>query len=257
MPRRNLKQATQDRAGKKTRLRKASTPAKKAAKSVAKKAPNVPKALKNSTAAKSGSSSSFGLSSNALSRANGTRRGAITEAKIPGLPVLVPEQISAQLPTFNPESYRITDPLKPNPSIPQVSQVDYDSGEAICQGGIRAAKLTGLAFDLGKEVFTTVGKQAKAFGAGIKAATAIKAVEGDYYDYLSQVETTDQKSISLSTNIHRTDIERDVSIHTQSELDEKLSQAEIAADLARAKTQEKQSSLNQFKSQLGSLVAAK
>jgi len=246
MPR-NLKQATQARAGKKAASRVAKAP----------KAPKAPKPSKSSTPAKSGSSSSAGLISNALSRANGTRRSAITEAKIPGLPVLVPEQISAQLPTFNPESYRITDPLKPNPSIPQVSQVDYDAGEAIYQGGIRAVKLNGLAFDLGKEVFTTIGKQAKAFGAGIKASTAIKALEGDYYDYLSQAETTDQKSISLSTNIHRTDIERDVSVHTQGELDEKLSQAEIAADLARAKTQEKQSSLNQFKSQLGALTPAK
>jgi len=239
----NLRDATRARAG------------KKAVNRVAK--PKSSKPTKTSTPAKSSSSSSPALISNPLTRANGTRRGAITEAKIPGLPIFTPESISAQLPTFNPESYKIADPLKPNPSIPQVSQVDFDSGEAIYQGGIRAAKLTGLAFDLGKEVFTTVGKQAKAFGAGIKAATAIKAVEGDYYDYLSQVETTDQKSISLSTNIHRTDVERDVSVHTQGELDEKLNQAEIAADLARAKTQEKQSSLNQFKSQLGALTPAK
>jgi hypothetical protein len=237
----NLRDATRARAG------------RKAASRVAKPA-KTPKQPKTSTPAKSASTPSTAIAS---ARVNGTRRGAITEAKIPGLPVLTPELISAQLPTFNPESYRITDPLKPNPSIPQISQVDFDSGEAIYQGGIRAVKLNGLAFDLGKEVFTTIGKQAKAFGAGIKAATAIKAVEGDYYDYLSQVETTDQKSISLSTNIHRTDIERDVSVHTQGELDEKLSQAEIAADLARAKTQEKQSSLNQFKSQLGALTPAK
>lgn len=250
----NLRDATKARAGKKAANRVAGKKTPIAPKAPREKAPKPPK---NSTPAKSGSSSSPGLSSNALSRANGTRRGGITEAKIPGLPVLVPEQISAQLPTFNPESYKITDPLKPNPSIPQVSQVDFDSGEAIYQGGIRAAKLTGLAFDLGKEVFTTVRKQAGAFGAGIKAATAIKAVEGDYYDYLSQVETTDQKSIALSTNIHRTDVERDVSVHTQGELDEKLNQAEIAADAARAKTQEKQSSLNQFKSQLGALTPAK
>ncbi len=253
----NLRDATKARAGKKAANRVAGKKSPIAPKAPRETAPKAPRQSKSSTPAKSSSSSSAGLSSNALSRANGTRRSAITEAKIPGLPVLVPEQISAQLPTWNSESYRITDPLKPNPSIPQASQVEFDSGEAIYQGGIRAAKLTGLAFDLGKEVFTTVGKQAKAFGAGIKAATAIKAVEGDYYDYLSQVETTDQKSISLSTNIHRTDIERDVSVHTQGELDEKLSQAEIAADLARAKTQEKQSSLNQFKSQLGALTPAK
>jgi len=249
MPQRNLKQATQDRAGKKTGLRKSSTPAKKAAKSVAKKAPKEPNKQKIPLIALG--------NNNVISRGNGTRRGAVTEAKIPGLPVLVPDQISAQLPTWNPEAYKIADPLNPNPSIPQVSQVDYDAGEAIYQGGIRAVKLTGLSFDLGKEVFTTIGKQAKAFGAGIKAATAVEAVRGDYYDYLSQVESSDQKSIALSNNTYKTDTDRDIAVHTQSELDEKLNQAEIAADMARAKTEEKQSSLNQFRSQLGTLTAAK
>jgi hypothetical protein len=239
----NLRQATRARAG------------KKAANRVAK--PKSSKSAKSSTPAKSSSSSSPALISNPLTRANGTRRSAITEAKIPGLPLLTPESISAQLPTFNSENHKISDPLNPPSSLEQVSQVDFDSREAIYQGGIRALKLRGYGFDYGKEVFTVIGKQAKAFGAGIQAATEIKKVEGNYYDYLSQAETTDQKSIFLSTNIHRTDIERDVAVHTEDELDEKLSQAEIAADLARAKTQEKQSSLDQFKSQLGALASGK
>lgn len=239
----SLKQATQARASKKAASRVA-------------KSPKTAKQPKNSTPAKSDSSSILRFGSGVLS-ATGTRRGGVTEAKIPGLPALTPDSISAQLPSFNPENYKISDPLNPPSSLEQVSQVAYDSGEAIYQGVIRALKLRGLAFDVGRETFTVVGKQAKAFGAGIKAATAIKAVEGDYYDYLSQAETTDQKSITLSTNIHRTDVERDIAVHTQSELDEKLNQSEIAAELARAKTQEKQSSLNQFKSQLGTLLPAK
>ncbi len=245
---RSLKQATQARAGKKAANRVAKAPKQP-------KTPKQPKAPKQSKGGNSNSSPV--LFSNPLSRANGTRRGAITEAKIPGLPLLTPESISAQLPSFNPESYRIADPLNPSPSLEQVSQVAYDSGESIYQGVIRGLKLRGLAFDVGRETFTVVGKQAKAFGAGIQAAKEIKKVEGDYYDYLSQAETTDQKSISLSTNIHRTDVDRDVSGHTQDELDEKLNQAEIAAELARNKTQEKLSSLNQFKSQLGAIASGK
>ncbi len=239
----NLRDATRARAG------------KKAAKRVTK--PKTSKPAKNSTPAKSNSSSTPISISNPLVRANGTRRGAVTEAKIPGLPLLTPESISAQLPIFNSESYKISDPLNPPSSLEQVSQVDFDSREAIYQGGIRALKLRGYGFDHGKEVFTVIGKQAKAFGAGIQAAKEIKKVEGDYYDYLSQAETTDQKSISLSSNIHRTDIERDVAVHTESELDEKLEQARIAGELASAKTQEKKSSLDQFKSQLGALASGK
>jgi hypothetical protein len=238
MPR-NLRQATQARAG------------KKAASRVTKpKAPKAPKAPKNSTPAKSGSSSS----AIAPSRGNAI---ASTSVSVPGLPTLIPDQIAAQMPQFSPESYQITDPLNPPASIPQVSQTDYDEREAIYQGGIRALKLTGLGFDLTREKFTVIGKQAKAFGAGIKAATALEAVKGDYLDYQSQVETTSQKSITLGTNQHRTTTEQTKAGYSQQEMDEKLEQARIAADLASEQTREKQSSLDQFRKQLTGLVAAK
>jgi hypothetical protein len=142
------------------------------------------------------------------------------------------------MPQFSPESYQVSDPLNPPTSIPQVSQTDYDEREAIYQGGIRALKLTGLGFDLTREKFTVIGKQAKAFGTGIKTATALEAVKGDYLDYQSQVETTSQKSITLG-------------------MDEKLEQARIAADLAAQQTKEKQSGLDQFRKQLTGLVAGK
>jgi hypothetical protein len=161
------------------------------------------------------------------------------------------------MPQFSPESYQITDPLNPPSSIPQVSQTDYDEREAIYEGGIRALKLTGLGFDLTREKFTVIGKQAKAFGAGIKAATALEAVKGDYLDYQSQVETTSQKSIALGTNQHKTTTEQTKAGYSQQEMDEKLEQARIAADLAAEQTKEKQSGLDQFRKQLTGLATAK
>jgi hypothetical protein len=102
-----------------------------------------------------------------------------------------------------------------------------------------------------------VGKQAKAFGAGIKAATAIEAVKGDYLDYQSQVETTSQKSIALGTSQHKTVTDQTTSTYSQQEMDEKLEQARIAAELAAEQTKEKQSKLDQFRKQLTGLISSK
>jgi hypothetical protein len=161
------------------------------------------------------------------------------------------------MPQFSPEKYQVTDPHNPPTSIPQVSQTDFDQREAIYEGGIRALKLDGLAFDMTREKFTVIGKQAKAFGAGIKAATALEAVKGDYLDYQSQVETTSQKSIALGTNQHKTTTDQTKSTYSQQEMDEKLEQARIAADLAAEQTKEKQSGLDQFRKQLTGLATAK
>ncbi len=248
MPRRNLKQATQARAGKKAASRVAGKKSPIAPKAPREKAPKAPKAPKNSAPAKSGSSSGTIAP---------TKGGSIASVTVPGLPSLIPNDIAAQMPSFEPKNYAISDPLKPPTNLPQVSQTEYDQGDAIYQGAIRALKLTGSAFDVTREKFTVIGKQAKAFGAGIKAATALEAVKGDYLDYQSQVETTSQKSIALGTNQHRTTTEQTKAGYSQQEMDEKLEQARIAADLAAEQTKEKQSGLDQFRKQLTGLAAAK
>jgi hypothetical protein len=161
------------------------------------------------------------------------------------------------MPSFEPKNYAISDPLKPPTNLPQVSQTEYDQGDAIYQGAIRALKMTGSAIDVTREKFTVIDKQAKAFGAGIKAATALEAVKGNYLDYQSQVETTSQKSIALGTSQYKTTTDHTKSTYSQQEMDEKLEQARIAADLAAEQTKEKQSGLDQFRKQLTGLIAAK
>jgi len=237
----SLKDATKARAAKKAASRVAG---KKAA-----KAPKESKLSENSTPVKSGSTPTMTIAP--------TKGSAIASVDIPGLPSLAPAQIAAQMPQFNPQAYLVSDPLNPSTSIPQISQTDYDQREGIYQGGIRALKLTGLGFDLTREKFTVIGKQAKAFGSGIKAATALEAVKGDYLDYQSQVETTSQKSIALGTSQHKTTTDQTKSIYSQQEMDEKLEQARIAADLAAEQTKEKLSGLDQFRKQLTGLIAAK
>ena len=245
----NLRDATKARAGKKVASRVAGKKSPIAPKAPREKAPKAPTQPKTSTSAKSGSSPTTAIAP--------TRGNAITSVTVPGLPSLIPNDIAAQMPSFEPKNYAISDPLKPPTNLPQVSQTEYDQGDAIYQGAIRALKLTGSAFDVTREKFAAIGKQAKAFGAGIKAATALEAVKGDYLDYQSQLETISQKSIALGTDQHKTAVDQTKAGYSEQEMNEKLEQARIAADLAAEQTKEKQSGLDQFRKQLTGLVAAK
>ena len=174
---------------------------------------------------------------------------------VPGLVGISPDGIAAMMPQFQENSYAISDPLNPPESLPQVSEAQFDKGMGIYEGTQRALKLIGTAFDTTRERFTVVGKQAKAFGAGIKAATEFEKVKGDFLDYQGQLETNEQKGISLGVSQHKTSTDRTAAVHTTASLDEKLKQAEIAAELARASTQDKQNKLDEYRKTLGQYAA--
>lgn len=170
---------------------------------------------------------------------------------IPGLSALLPDSVSGMLPEFNDLDYAINNPLAPPETLPQVSETQYSKAESTYQGALRALKLTGMAFDVADTRFTVIGKRAKAFGSGIKTATAIERVKGDYLDYQNQVETTNQKMVALENNQAKTINERSISAQSQAVMNEKLKQAENDAEMARQKTAEKQNQLAEFKKQLG------
>jgi hypothetical protein len=174
---------------------------------------------------------------------------------VPGLVGITPDAVVGMMPQFQENSYAISDPLSPSESLPQLSEAQFDKGMGIYEGTQRALKLTGAAFDTTRERFTVVGKQAKAFGAGIKAATEFEKVKGDYLDYQGQLETNEQKGISLGVSQHKTTTDRTAAVHTTASLDEKLKQAEIAAELARASTQDKQNKLDEYRKSLGQYAA--
>ncbi len=187
---------------------------------------------------------------------NGAVSSGNTVVTVPGLIGFTPESVAGMLPQFNADSYLISDPLNPPETLPQVTQVQFDKGMRIYEGSTRALNLIGAGLDLSRERFTAISKQAKAFGAGIKAATALEQVKGDYLDYQNQLETTQQKGVTLENSQAKTTNDRNVAIHSQTEMDEKLKQAQTSADLARQKTQEKQSQLSEFKKQLGEYIPA-
>jgi hypothetical protein len=174
---------------------------------------------------------------------------------VPGLVGITPDAVAGMMPQFQENSYAISDPLNPPESLPQVSEAQFDKGMTIYEGTQRALKLTGAAFDTTRERFTVVGKQAKAFGAGIKAATEFERVTGDFLDYQGQLETNQQKGINLEVSQHKTTTDRTTATHSTASIDEKLKQAEIAAQLARATTQDKQSKFDEYRKSLGQYAA--
>ena len=176
---------------------------------------------------------------------------------VPGLPGLTPDQVSGMLPKFDLSAYQITDPLNPPESLPQVTEAQRDKGKVIYEGTQRALELTGYAFDTSRVAFTTLGKQAKAYGAGIQAATELEKVKGNYFDYLTQSQTTEQKKIALDLSQVQTLTDSSKAVHKKTELSEKLKQAEIGADKAREETQQKQTQLAEFRKQLGEYLPTK
>lgn len=175
---------------------------------------------------------------------------------VPGLPThITPDAVVGMMPKFDESAYQIVDPLNPSETLPQATEAQFDKGMTIYEGTQRALKLTGAAFDVTRERFTTLGKQAKAFGAGVEAATEFERVKGDFIDYQGQLQTNEQKSISLSVSQHKTSTDRTAAVHTTASMDEKLRQAEIAAELARATTQDKQNKLDEFRKSLGEYAA--
>ena len=174
---------------------------------------------------------------------------------VPGLIGITPDAVAGMMPQFQEKSYAISDPLNPPETLPQVTEAVFDKGMGIYEGTQRALKLTGAAFDTTRERFTVVGKQAKAFGAGIKAATEFEKVKGDYLDYQGQLETNEQKGISLGVSQHKTVTSRTAATYDTTSMDEKLKQSEIEAQLNQAKTADKQNKLDEFRKSLGQYAA--
>jgi transcription initiation factor IIF auxiliary subunit len=174
---------------------------------------------------------------------------------VPGLVGITPDAVAGMMPQFQETSYAISDPLNPPESLPQVSEAIFDKGMTIYEGTQRALKLTGAAFDTTRERFTVVGKQAKAIGVGIKAATEFEKVKGDYLDYQGQLETNEQKGISLGVSQHKTVTDRTAASFDTATMDEKLKQSQLAAELARANTRDKQNKLDEFRKSLGEYAA--
>ena len=242
MPRPSIKEQAQKR--------KAEAEAKKATKTTKTKTTTSKSSQATKTTATQTTQTSKATSTQARKTTTSSNISSTTTALVPGLTAIAPNDISGMLPQFEGTNYNITDPLKPPSSLPQVSETDFDAGMNTYQGAIRALRLTGTAFDVTRERFTTEGKKAKAFGAGVKAATEFEKVKADFFDYQTQLETNTQKESGLSQAQKRTQFVLELAVESETEMDEKLESAKVGAELAKLQRQDKQSKLDEFRKQL-------
>jgi hypothetical protein len=219
-------------------------------------AKNVASKLAGNSKAKATTATSEKPVGNAIAYSQAVNTATPAAFVVPGLPThITPNAVVGMMPKFEESAYQISDPLNPPETLPQATEAQFDKGMTIYEGTQRALKLTGAAFDTTRERFTTLGKQAKAFGAGVKAATEFERVKGDFIDYQGQLQTNEQKGIALGVSQHKTVTDRTAATHKTADMDEKLKQAEIAAELARATTQDKQNKLHEFRKSLGEYAA--
>lgn len=175
---------------------------------------------------------------------------------VPGLVTVAPGDIVGLMPAYKHEDYAISDPLNPPENLPQATVEQHRKGMAIYEGGMRALDLTGAAFDLTGKKFTVLGKQAKAFGAGVQAATEFEKVRGNYTDYLNQLEVNAQKGVALDVNQTKTTSDRTKAGYTKEEISQKEEQARLSSEKAKLDTQKKQAEFDGLKAELGALPAA-
>lgn len=171
---------------------------------------------------------------------------------VPGLMDFTPDKIEAELPKYDDSKFKVDDALNPSESIPQITKEQSERNTSIYEGGIRAVKSYGLAFDLTKERFITSRKKVGAIGAGVKLATEIRKVQGDYIDFLSIGEANNQKLIGLGVAQHKTITDTQKAQYDMQTLDEGLEQSRLKAEDAATKTLEAANKLTEFQKQLSS-----
>ncbi|MBD2415945.1 hypothetical protein FACHB389_30210 [Nostoc calcicola FACHB-389] len=198
-----------------------------------------------------------GKVSSTSNTANNQATTVKVDSNIPGLLTVTPELVPGMMPAFQPNQYHISDALNPPETLPQATQSQLDKGMKVYEGASRALQLTGAALDLTREKFTVIGKHAKAFGAGIQAATEIEKVRGNYIDYLNQKEITSQKTVTLDVSQAKTITDTNIAVFSKDELNQRLKQAELKAEETRLKTVETEGKLTSFKQQLGDYLEAR
>ena len=202
----------------------------KAAADRAKKAADKVKSSgRKSTASKSKSASSA-ISSAIANTPEGR------ELTIQGLSELTPDTVHESIPTYNPGDYDVSDPLNPPETLPRVTDEQFDKNRLIYKETQNALDSVGLAMDTTKKRFEVIGKQAKAIGAGIDAATTINETKGRAVKYRTSEELLEQEFLKLDIAGRQTTTATQVRDYTFTSLDEDIEQARIKSEIAAAKS---------------------
>lgn len=177
-----------------------------------------------------------------------TREGR--ELTIQGLSDMTPDTVHESMPTYNPTDYNISDPLAPSESLPRVTEDQFEQNKIIYKETQNALDSVGMAMDTTKKRFEVIGKQARAIGAGIDAATTINETKGKAVRYQTSEELLEQEFLKLDIASHQTTTATQVRDYTYTSLDEDIEQARIKSEIAAAKSNKLESDLEALTSGL-------
>jgi len=220
----------------------------------ARKARNVAASRKKTSTSSSTKKSTASKTKSTVNTTSITHTSPTVKQIQPGVDTITPDTVSASLPQFNPSDYEISNPLQPPQSLPQVSELDFESGMSTYQGAVRALKLTGIAFDVVGERYVTEGKKAKAYGAGLDAGIEFEKVKAKHYKYLTQVENTTQAESNYGLAVKRTGVVEQTNQYAESELEETLEKSRIKAATAKLQRQSAENKLAELQKQLGEVA---
>ncbi len=175
-----------------------------------------------------------------------TQTSAGRELTVQGLSELTPNIVHESMPNFDPGSYSITDPLNPSPTLPRVTDDQFEKNKLIYKETQNALDSTGLAMDTAKKRFEVVGKQAKAIGAGIDTATAINEVKTKAVKYRTSEELLEQEFLKLDVATHRTTVATQTKNYDLAALDQEIEQARLRSEIASAKSDKLQTDLEKL-----------
>lgn len=177
-----------------------------------------------------------------------TREGR--ELTIQGLSDMTPDTVHESMPTYSPTDYNISDPLAPNPNLPRVTEEQFEQNKIIYKETQNALDSVGMAMDTTKKRFDVVGKQARAIGAGIDAATVINETKGKVVKYRTSEELLEQEFLKLDIAGRQTTTATQVRDYTYTSLDEDIEQARLRSEIAAAKSNKLESDLEALTSGL-------
>ena len=212
------------------------TPKKSTTKTAAERAKKAAEKVKSTTKSTTKTTANTGLAQTSAGR----------ELTVQGLSELTPGTVHESMPHFDPGSYSITDPLNPSPTLPRVTDDQFEKNKLIYKETQNALDSTGLAMDTAKKRFEVVGKQAKAIGAGIDTAIAINEVKTKAVKYRTSEELLEQEFLKLDVATHRTTVATQTKNYDLAALDQEIEQARLRSEIASAKSDKLQTDLEKL-----------
>ncbi|BAZ71434.1 hypothetical protein NIES4106_62310 (plasmid) [Fischerella sp. NIES-4106] len=170
--------------------------------------------------------------------------------KLNGLVDITPDNVASQIPQFDFNQHRVTDPLNPPTTLLQ-GDADRERVKSIYQQRANAWNSVKDSFNDADLTFQAQTAQVKAIGSGVTLANQTEVTKGKVIDYLKTVEDNKQKYVGLSVAQYKTAHVVEVAPYTRIDLDSQLGLAQDKAEMSQLKLADSGNKLSEYRKQLG------